>query len=152
MLAKLANTRWNLNYRDRDLKRIGRDELSETLVAKAHETIEGVDLGEGKHYLEEDFGVVAACGWVNYKFGFQLDPAEMAKLDPESFKQQVRTKANEAYEAKEIASAVLPALRHFTTRDGQGQPRLEPRADHRLGARSFPMRSKPRRTARQAAR
>ena len=28
-LAKLVNTRWGLNLRDRDLKKIGRDELAE---------------------------------------------------------------------------------------------------------------------------
>ena len=33
-LAKMVNTRWKLNLRDRDLKKIGRDELGELLIDK----------------------------------------------------------------------------------------------------------------------
>ena len=38
-LAKFANTRWGLNLRDRDLKKVGRDDVAELLIEKAREAI-----------------------------------------------------------------------------------------------------------------
>ena len=73
-LAKLLNTRWKLNLRDRDLKKIGRDAIAELLIEQAREAIEAVDLSEGARFLDEDFGVRTACGWVHYKFGIDARP------------------------------------------------------------------------------
>ena len=44
--AHWLNVRWNLNLRDRDLKKIGRDNLAEPLIAKAHEAIGKVELAD----------------------------------------------------------------------------------------------------------
>ncbi len=43
-LATAANTRWNLNLRDRDLKKFGREQVAEELIKLAHEAIERIDL------------------------------------------------------------------------------------------------------------
>jgi len=124
-LTKLANTRWKLNLRERDLRKVGRDGAVEELLTKARESIESVDLAEGAPTLAEDFGVRSACGWVNYKFGIQLDPAQMTEVEIEPFKRLVREKAAEAYDEKEVEYPVLAGLNHFTTRDGNGQKRYD---------------------------
>jgi preprotein translocase subunit SecA len=124
-LAKFANVRWKTNYRDRDLKKIGRDQLAEELIASACEAIRKIDLSEGARFLEEDFGVRTACGWVHYKFGIELDPREMRAVEPAAFKQLVRERATEAYEHKETEYPVIAGLYHFTTRDAGGQKRYD---------------------------
>jgi preprotein translocase subunit SecA len=124
-LAKFSNSRWKTNYRDRDIKKIGRDELPETLIAKAREAIEKVDLSEGARFLDDDFGVLSACGWVHHKFGISLDPAEVRKLEPEAMKELVREKAAAAYTEKEIEYPVMAGLYHFTLRDNTGQKRFD---------------------------
>jgi preprotein translocase subunit SecA len=124
-LTTLVNRQWNLNYRDRDLKRIGRDQLAETLLEKSREAVEAVDLTEGKKFLEENYGVIAACGWVQHKFEIKLDPTEMVKLDSAAFKRAVREQAHAAYDEKEVAYPVVAALHHFTTRDASGQKRYD---------------------------
>ncbi|HEV3417336.1 MAG TPA: SEC-C metal-binding domain-containing protein, partial [Pirellulales bacterium] len=124
-LAKFSNTRWKTNYRDKDIKKIGRDQLAETLIQKAREAIEKVDLAEGAKFLVEDFGVRTACGWVQYKFGVALDPQEVRRLEPEPFKNLVREKGAAAYEEKEIEYPVMAGLYHFTTRDANGQKRFD---------------------------
>jgi preprotein translocase subunit SecA len=124
-LAKFSNTRWKTNYRDRDIKKIGREELHEALIAKAREAIENVDLAEGKRFLDEDFGVLTACGWVQHKFGVRLDPAEVRKLELEAFKELVREKATAAYTEKEIEYPVMAGMYHFTLRDNTGQKRFD---------------------------
>ncbi|HVU86365.1 MAG TPA: SEC-C metal-binding domain-containing protein [Pirellulales bacterium] len=124
-LAKFANTRWKLNLRDRDLKKVGRDTLDEMLLEKAREAIDATDLSQAARVLEDGFGVRTACGWVQFKFGVQLDPEEMKKLDARAFTELVRERAKEAYEVKEAEFPVRAAFSHFTARDAQGQKRYD---------------------------
>jgi preprotein translocase subunit SecA len=124
-LAKLVNTRWKLNYRDRDLKKVGRENLAEMLMEQAVEAIEKVDLSEGKRFLEEDFGVATAAGWVQYKFGIAIDPQEIRGKEPVAVRELVRAKAVAAYDDKEAQYPVMAGLYHFTTRDASGQKRYD---------------------------
>ena len=45
------------SLRDRDLKKIGRDQVDEFLVEQAREAIQRLDLSEGARFLADDFGV-----------------------------------------------------------------------------------------------
>ncbi len=124
-LAKLLNTRWKLNVRDRDLKKIERAGLGEMIITKARESIEAVDLSPATAFLQEDFGVRTACAWIQSKFGLRLDPAQVAGLEPSAFRQLVREKAARAYEERETEYPVLAALSHFTAEDGSGHKRVD---------------------------
>ena len=124
-LAKLVNQRWRLNLRDRDLKKIERSDLAEQLIAKARESIEAIDLGEGARFLTEDFSVRTACAWVQSKFGLGLNPAEVGSLDAEGFKTLVRERAAVAYKQREAEYPVMAALAYFTKQDSSGQKRVD---------------------------
>jgi preprotein translocase subunit SecA len=124
-MAKFVNTRWNLSLRDRDLKRVGRDELAEMLIEKAGEAIQRVDLSEGAHFLDEDFGTRALIGWVHHKFGIELDPDEVGDMEGEALKQLVCRRAQEAYDQKESEYPVMAGLYRFTNRAGGGQTRID---------------------------
>jgi preprotein translocase subunit SecA len=124
-LAKFANARWHVNVRDRDLKKAGRENVAELLIEKARESIQQVDMSEGARFLEEDFGLRTALGWVQYKFGVSLDIDQARDLDVEQLKRLVRQKAVEAYEQKETEFPVLAGLYRFTMRDAQGQKRFD---------------------------
>ncbi len=124
-LARTLNTRWKLNVRDRDLKKIGREELSEQLIAKAHHAISEIDLSEGERFLAEDFAVKTACNWVQYKFGITLDSKQMSELDPASFRRLVSERAAKAYELREVEYPVLAGLSHFTIQDSSGHKRVD---------------------------
>ena len=124
-LAKMANTRWHLNLRDRELKRVGRDDVAEFLIEKARQAIRKIDLSQGERYLQPDFGVQIACGWVRNKFGIQLVPEEIRELEPEGFKQLVLSRAEAAYHEKDIQYPVMAGLYHFTTRDAGGHKRYD---------------------------
>jgi preprotein translocase subunit SecA len=124
-LAKAGNIRWQLNLRDRDLKKIGRDELGEFLIDKAREAIRKVDLARGARFLEAGFGLETACRWVRDKFGIELAPSELNGLEPLAIKNLVRTKAVDAYEMKEAEYPVLAGLYHFTVRDQAGHKRYD---------------------------
>ncbi|HVX59384.1 MAG TPA: SEC-C metal-binding domain-containing protein, partial [Pirellulales bacterium] len=124
-LAKLANVRWKLSLRDRDLKKVGRDHVGEMLIERSRAAIENTDLSEGSRFLDPDYGWRTACGWVHYKFGIQLDVDEVRGMELAAFKKLVREKAVETYDEKETEYPVLAGLYHFTTRDANGQKRYD---------------------------
>jgi len=124
-LAKAANARWRLGLRDRDLKRLGREGVGELLIEKAHKSIQETDLAEGARFLDPDFGLLMACAWVKHKFGITLDFAEVRALEPQALRQLVRSRAEHAYEEKEVEFPVMAGLYHFTMKDPSGHKRYD---------------------------
>ena len=117
-MAKLAKSRWGIDVKDRDLKKIGRDEVLEYLLDKARAAIRDVDLSEGKVFLEEDFGQRTVIGWVQSKFGIELSVDEIKKLDAAALKQYVTQKAELAYDQKESQYPVMAGLYRYATESG----------------------------------
>ncbi|MBI3838326.1 MAG: SEC-C domain-containing protein [Planctomycetia bacterium] len=124
-LAKMLNTRWKLNIRDRELRKIERGAIAEMVIEKARDAIEAADLSEGAPYLAEDYGLRTACAWVQHKFGLTLEPAAVGGLEAEGFKRLVREKATQAYDQRETEYPVMAGLYHFTTQDANGQKRVD---------------------------
>jgi preprotein translocase subunit SecA len=120
-LAHAANTRWSLNLRDRDLKKIGRENLAEELIKQANAAIERVDLSGCARFLERDFGLQTACAWLHEKFGVEITPTEAAELEPATFIALARERAIAAYDDRESEYPVLAGLYRFTQRGSGGQ-------------------------------
>jgi preprotein translocase subunit SecA len=124
-LAKFANVKWNLNLRDRDLKKFGREGVAEMLIEHATEAIQKVDLSEGAPFLEDDFSLRAAVGWVKHKFGFELEVDEIRKLEAESLKKLLCQRAQVAYDDKESEYPVMAGLYRFSSPAGGGQTKID---------------------------
>ena len=124
-LAKMANSRWHLGLRDRDLKQQGRDQVSEFLVEKAREAVGKIDLSEGERFLAPMFGLESTCNWVRYKFGIELEFDSIKDLEPPVLKKLIRDKAMSMYEERELEYPVMAGLLHFTTRDASGHKRYD---------------------------
>ena len=124
-LAKMANMRWQVGATGASLKRIGRDELAEFLIEKAHAAIGRIDLSEGARFLASDFGLQTTCAWVRMKFGFDLDMEEIEGSDSQQIAQLIRERAEEAYRDKEVEFPVMAGLYHFTLRDAGGHKRYD---------------------------
>ena len=120
-LAHWSNTRWGTNYRDRDLKKIGRDTLDEQLIADAHKSIEKVDLESCARYLEPDYNVKTACAWLHDKFGVELSPNEMANIEAREFRRIALERAGAAYAERESEFPVLAGLYRFSGQAAGGQ-------------------------------
>ncbi len=119
-LAKWSNTRWGTNYRDSNLKKIGRDQLDEELIARAHEAIAKVDLKDTAKFLEPDFGIQSACGFMQAKFGVAINPAEVKNLEPAKFIALMQQKAEEAYVQREAEYPVLAGGYRYSRPDAGG--------------------------------
>src|SRR4029079_558860 len=120
-LATSVNSRWGLNLRDRDLKKIGRENLSEELIKTAHEAIERIDLSSCARYLDPDYNVKAACAWLHDKFGVEISPDEALKLEPAQFTELAHKKAIAAYDLRESEYPVLAGLYRFSARGSTGE-------------------------------
>jgi preprotein translocase subunit SecA len=124
-LAKAVNTRWRLGVRDRELRQLGRDKVGERLIDQARAMVEKVDLSGGAQYLDPDFPLASACGWVRRKFGIELSPDQVRPLELDALKQLVRERAEAAYAEKEVEYPVKRALAYFTVRDALGHKRYD---------------------------
>ena len=120
-LAKWSAVRWGTNYRDRDLKKIGPDHLAEELIKDATKAIEKIDLSDFERMLEPEYGVKTACAWLHDKFGIELAPDEMFKLEKQAFIDLAHQKAQESYDLRESEYPVLAGLYRFAARDRSGQ-------------------------------
>jgi preprotein translocase subunit SecA len=120
-LATTANTRWGLNLRDRDLKKVGRENVSEELMKLAHEAIGRIELSSCARYLEPDFGVRTACAWLRDKFGVVISPEEVRDLEPGKLTELAHEKAIAAYDQRESEYPVLAGLYRFSARGAGGE-------------------------------
>ncbi|MCH2114967.1 MAG: SEC-C domain-containing protein [Pirellulales bacterium] len=119
-LSKWSAQRWGTNYRDRDLKKIGHDQLAEVLIRDANEAIEKIDLSSCQHMVEPDFGVKTACAWLHNKFGIELALDEVVDLEANDFIALAHQRAQNAYDARESEFPVLAGLLRFASRDRAG--------------------------------
>ena len=129
-LATFANARWKTRLTDRDLKKIGRQNVVEYLQGAVREAIAKIDLAEGGKFLAHDFGLRSACGWTEWRFGESLAPADVENavqtgLDPKQFRELVKRKAHEVYGRREIDYPVLAGLSHFIRPQADGSRALD---------------------------
>ncbi|MCA9248503.1 MAG: SEC-C domain-containing protein, partial [Planctomycetales bacterium] len=119
-LAKFFNARWNLNLRDRDLKKIGRDHLAEEIIAKAREALNKVELSDLAPVLEPDFGVQTACQWMKHKFAIEVELDDWKDKETPAVLADAHARVAQAYDEREAEYPVMAGLQHFTMRDASG--------------------------------
>ncbi len=120
-LVTFLNARWDLNIRDRDLKKIGRDRLDTHLIERAREAIRNVDLSEGAVMLEENFNLATTARWVKAKFGVDIDPQSFVNKEVGSIKEVVVEKAMAQYDAKEAEYPIMAGMYQYSVADGQSR-------------------------------
>jgi len=129
-LASFANARWKTQLTDRDLKKIGRQDVVDFLQERVREAIAKLDLSEGARFLDHDFGLRSACGWTQWRFGESLEQADIeravqAGLDPKQFRDLVKKHAHEVYARRETEYPVLAGLSHFIRQQADGTLALD---------------------------
>ncbi len=118
-LATWANKRYGTQFRDRDLKKLERIDLTDKLVEAAHQAIAKVELDEGAPLLENDFGLRKLCGWIRNKFGIEATPAELEQLEERhEVKSLLFERASTAYGTKEAEYPILTGISAYTYKEG----------------------------------
>jgi preprotein translocase subunit SecA len=112
-LSNQVNALWNLKANDRQLRQIGKDNLSDYLLEQANKYITEIDLSEGRAFLEPDWGVRALCDWARLKFQVKLSPEELAGKDEADLKKVLRDTVMNLYRQREIEFPVRTAMARF---------------------------------------
>ncbi|MFO0919390.1 MAG: preprotein translocase subunit SecA [Planctomycetaceae bacterium] len=120
-MARWVNAHFGLNTNDRELKKIGLENMHQYLYDRAKEAISRFDFGPVKVFLAEDWGRRSLAGWVSQQYGIPMS-AEMfegkSEEDSVSFIQQT---VREVYRAKEVEFPVSVGLTSFMSEHGGGQ-------------------------------
>lgn len=112
-LSGRVNKLWELKTTDRQLKKIGRDDLSQYLIAEAEKYVHKVDLSKGSVYLQEDWGRRSLCDWVKQKFDLRVEPEGLAEKSQEQVRQILVGQVHQLYRQKEIEFPVKVAMARF---------------------------------------
>jgi preprotein translocase subunit SecA len=135
-LANWANSRFEMNLKERDLRkyavsdqdelRTGLADLEEFLNGKALESLQKVDLSPAREFLEPGWGRRSLADWVHHKFAVAIDPAEWAELDRAEIVRRLQAKARSIYALKEAELPVRIALLKYLGERSQNQtPRFD---------------------------
>lgn len=114
-ITRFSNTRFGTNFRDRDLKKVGYDQLAEYLIEAAHKFIDSVDLEEAHEILKDDFGPQRAAQWLEANFDIKVDYAEIKNKEVDEVKSIFLQKAVEKYNEKEAEYPVMAGIVQFAT-------------------------------------
>src|SRR5208282_4888310 len=120
-LATWANNRFELNLKEKDLKKFarqdgdefefGREDLEELLHEKASASIEKLDLNPAREFLEPDWGRHYLVDWAQHKFGLAIDPESWSGLDRAEIIRRLQDSARQHYALKEAELPVRIASR-----------------------------------------
>lgn len=121
-LAGFLSRQFGLKYSERDLKKIGRDNLAGELLPKAEAAIEAVDLSRGQPILQPEFPRVSIAEWAKLKFRIDINPAELDQKDASQIKQLLLAKLEDVYRQKEAEFPVQVGVSSFLSEQaGMGQ-------------------------------
>jgi len=135
-LANWANARFELNLKEKDLRKyaisdgdefqFGHADLEELLNEKASESLHKIDLSPAREFLEPDWGRRSLGGWVLHKFALAIDPASWAELDRAEIVRRIQTQARDLYTFKEAELPARIALMKYLGDRSQNQtPRYD---------------------------
>jgi preprotein translocase subunit SecA len=112
-LSRQVNARFELKTTDRDLKRMGRDDMARQLTEQAEAKIQAIDLSDGAKYLQPDWGAKSVADWARQKFLLKLDPAELVGKDEAEIIDLIRRSVRAIYRHKEETFPVQVAVANF---------------------------------------
>ena len=112
-LVQKVNTQFNLKTTDRQLKQIGRDNLSAALIEQAQKALAEVDLSKGAVYLQADWGLQSLAEWFNAKFQIKVDHQRFVDQTPDKIKRMLQGEIAQLYRQKEFEFPVTLAMARF---------------------------------------
>lgn len=112
-LGRQLTSQYELKLNERDLKRIGRDNLSDYLISELEKQVQAIDLSEGEKYLRTDWGLRSVAEWANRKFALKLTADDLSGKSTEQIKNFLRERVRAAYRQKEIEFPVKVAINNF---------------------------------------
>jgi preprotein translocase subunit SecA len=113
-LSKWANTAFQLNTSDKELKKIGRDGLQMYLFDRAREAAARLDLSDIEHFMQEDYGRRSLCAWLEQQFAVLMKPEDFESAEtPDDALQTIHAELARFYQEKETEFPVSVGMHRF---------------------------------------
>jgi preprotein translocase subunit SecA len=105
-LSQWAMSQFGVDLKTNRLRDMNVDDVKEELTESALQQAEKKDLSELDKFKAEHYGQRDLANWAKNKFGIELEPGELAKLDADAAAEQILTQAREAYRKREVVYPV----------------------------------------------
>ena len=112
-LSQWANSHFGLNTNDRELKKIGRDDLHRHLNERASEAIARFTFGDLDQLLDVTFPIKGLCNWVSFQFNVDIPPEDLVGKELDDVIEIVTSRVGENYREKEILFPVSVGVTKF---------------------------------------
>jgi preprotein translocase subunit SecA len=112
-LSKWVNTRWGLNTNDRELKKIGRDEVDVYLSERIREAIGRADFAVVDNFLDPEYGRRQLSEWLANHFLITIEPSKFGDTLPDDAAKLILAELDKAYNEKEIKFPVSVGMHSF---------------------------------------
>jgi preprotein translocase subunit SecA len=112
-MANQVNARWNLKTNERQLRQIGKDGVADHVRELAHQYVSEIDLGDGREFLEPNWGLRSLCDWARLKFQIKLTPEDLAGKDEDDVKKVLHDRVLDLYRQREIEFPVRAGMARF---------------------------------------
>jgi len=112
-MSRTVNARFGLSTDPAGLKRAGRENLSEALIAEAEKAILAVNLDGGRRYLDRNYPMESLGDWLRQKFGVKVALAEIDDREPHELLPLLKAKVREAYRQKDREFPLTVGLASF---------------------------------------
>ena len=112
-MAKWANSSFDLNLNDRELKKIGRENLFHELMPKAKEAIARLDFSELDGFLQPDYARRSLCAWLEQQYSLSMSAEDFERLEPEDAISRIQEAVSKLYREKEVGFPVSVGMHRF---------------------------------------
>ena len=119
-MSMWANRRFGLNTNDRELKKIGLDDIHQSLYTRAVEAIQRFDYSPAEVFLKDDWGRQSLSGWIKQQYDLEIPASAFEGKEPEQAAALIKEQIIQLYQLKEIEFPVSVGLSHFMAESSQG--------------------------------
>ncbi|MBA4030435.1 MAG: preprotein translocase subunit SecA, partial [Planctomyces sp.] len=119
-MSRWVNSHFGLNTNDRELRKIGVDELQIYLYQRAKDAIGRYKFDPLQEFLADDWGRKSLSGWVQHQFAINIPPTDLEGLEQQAAVDLVRNRILANYARKETTFPVSVGLSQFLSETGNG--------------------------------
>jgi len=120
-MARWVNAHFGLNTNDRELKKIGLENMQMYLYERAKEKLEKFDFSPVTVFLADDWGRRSLAGWVGQQYGIQMTPEMFDGKNEAEAVTVIQQTVKDVYRHKEVEFPVSVGLSSFMAEHQGGQ-------------------------------
>ena len=116
-----ANTVWELQTTPAQLRKMGRDGVTQYLIGEAEKFVQNVDLSKGHVYLDPNWGKQSLIDWAKQKFGKKFELADVAEAERAEIGALILGEIRKQYRQREAEFPVTVAMTRYMADRGPSQ-------------------------------